>query len=84
MHNSTFELFLYALLGISISSFISNIGFLSVDLNLRLTTDVPYINFQHCFLSNTDIVNFYIMLVDTICLQFSKFGSPTLLYIFTC
>ena len=80
MNNSIFDLFLYISLGIQISSFITVLGLLLVNLPLRLAIDGPYI-FSEFHISDTDIGQFDITFMNTIGLKFFTVGSPTLLYI---
>ena len=63
------------------SSFINGIGLLLVDSNLRLAINGLSM-FSSFLISVTDIVQFDIMLVDTMCTKFFSVGSPTLLYVF--
>ena len=63
------------------SSFITGLGLILVDLPLRIYINGLYI-FLSLFISSTDIVNFDIMLVEEMLLKFFTFGRPTLLYIF--
>ena len=80
MNYSIFDLFLYISLGIQISSFITVLGLLLVNLPLRLAIDGPYI-FSEFIISDTDIGQFDIMLMETMCLSFFTVVRPTLLYI---
>ena len=74
-------IFLYISLGVLISSFITCLVFLLVNLNLRLPIDAPYI-FSALIIFATGIVQRDIIVVDTICLKFFAVGIPTLLQIF--
>ena len=74
MHKYCFKLFWYIWIVIWMSSFITGLGFLLVDLPLRLELDGPYI-FSVFLISATDIVNVYIILTETMCLKLFIIGS---------
>ena len=78
MHNSMFELFMYILLGILKSSFITCLGLLLIDLNFRLSIDGTYI-LSELLISDTDIGHFYIVLVETTFFNFFTVGRPIFL-----
>ena len=63
------------------SYFITGLGFLVVDLPLRLAMDGPCI-YPSLIIYATDIGQFDIMLMETICLKFFTVGRPTFLLIF--
>ena len=62
-------------------SFITGVYLILVDFPLRLSINVPYI-FSVFIISDTDMGQFEIILVDTMCMKFFAVGSPILLYIF--
>ena len=64
MYKSMFGFFFNVSLGILVSSFITSLGLLLVGFPLRLAINGPYI-FPALLMSPTDIVQFDIMLVDT-------------------
>ena len=72
--------YFYIWLRILMSSFINGLGFLLVDLPLKLAIYGPYI-YSSLLISATDIIQFYIMLVDNMCLKFSIVCITTLMYI---
>ena len=59
-----FELFLYISIGVLISSFITGLGLILVELPMILAIDVPYI-IPEFITSAIDIGQFDILLVDT-------------------
>ena len=81
MHKAMFEFVSYILLGIRISYIITGLVFFLVDLSLRVFINGLYI-YLLLLISATDLRQFDIILVYTMCLKFLKFGSPKIMYIF--